>query len=426
MKLKIEKWFERANVGRGVEPLFVDAVKCYKAEAYRAALLFSYLGFMTALKERIAGAEKPANYPEGQWKQLNFDILNDDKWEKAVFDATQQTGNKDPNKLKDPVFAIHDGLRTEIKYWKDRRNDCAHAKSNEITGFHVDAFWSFLEGKLSKITVEGGMYALLNRIERHYDPVYTPAGEDVTHLISQISSTVDLKDLPTFWNEALRRVAQAPDAWYRDWLSIFINKILALQNTDLDETLIAYLKQNQRQPLLLRHLKHTPGFITRLDYTLEEVREFWMTKLSQCNNKLAIYAAMLASDMIPAGQLEEAHKVAISGLREYTEEPGEHYALQNAGFGRAIETIAFEQKEIDNWQWAHDRYQLLTAFVEKYALSEQVVERLCEIYSTKTHQRLGRSLEALFRRNASKKAEFVAIVQARAWDLPEFLPSLAD
>jgi hypothetical protein len=135
---------------------------------------------------------------------------------------------------------------------------------------------------------------------------------------------------------------------------------------------------------------------------------------------------MLANDMIPAGQLEEAHKVALAGLKEYTDEPGEHYALQNAGFGRAIELIAFEQKEIDDWQWAHDRYRLLTAFVENYPLSEQVVERLCEIYSTKTHLRLGRSLEALFRRNAPKKAEFVAIAQARTLELPEFLPSLSE
>jgi hypothetical protein len=426
MRLRIEKWLERINLNRGTESLFTDSIKCYKAEAYRAALLFSYLGLLTILKERIGAAERPANYPEGQWRQMREDLLNEDKWERAVFDATQQTGNADANRLKDPVFAVQETIRTEIKNWKNYRNACAHAKGSEISSFHVEAFWSFLENNLSKITVEGGMHTLLNKIERHYDPDRNAIGEDIAPLIEQISSTVDLKDLPEFWNSALRIVARAPDAWLHDWLSIFINKVLALQDQYLDETLIAYLKHPQREPLLLKYLAHAPSFISRLGYTSEEVREFWRTKLRRCNNMLAVYAAILASSLIPDDQLEEANKLVVTGLKEYTDKPGEHFALQNGGFGITIEWLAFEQRKIDDWQWAHDRYQLLSSFIEKYPLTELIVERLCDIYSTKTHLRLGRSLEVLFRRDAKKKTEFTTIVQAKGWILPEFLPSLAE
>ena len=59
MNLKIEKWIIDQKLSKKVTPLFDEAIKSYKASAYKAALLFSYLGFMTILKERIINAQLP-------------------------------------------------------------------------------------------------------------------------------------------------------------------------------------------------------------------------------------------------------------------------------------------------------------------------------------------------------------------------------
>src|SRR3954471_9209694 len=129
MKLRIENWIDNSNFSEDVNVLFTDAVTCYKAGANRASLLFSYLAFLTILKERIIGATKPNLYPQGEWDIIILKLQNEDLWEAIVFDATQQQEKIDQatkQRTKDPIFNLNDNLRLQIKYWKDRRNDCAH------------------------------------------------------------------------------------------------------------------------------------------------------------------------------------------------------------------------------------------------------------------------------------------------------------
>jgi hypothetical protein len=73
-RLKIEKWVDNSRFSQGVEMLLGDAIKCYKAEAYRAALLFSYLGFMTALKE-FWQQKNPLTFPKTQLNGREY-LLN--------------------------------------------------------------------------------------------------------------------------------------------------------------------------------------------------------------------------------------------------------------------------------------------------------------------------------------------------------------
>ncbi|MGI4821966.1 MAG: hypothetical protein ACRYFV_12220 [Janthinobacterium lividum] len=142
-KLSLEKWLDRQQLSRNANLLFSDAIKCYKAEAYRASLLFSYLAFITVLKERLLGATEPGLLPAGHWQRLLDKLQDEDRWEGATFDATQEKEVIGAGKVKtkDAIFSINDNLGTQIKYWKDRRNDCAHFKDNEITTYHVASFW---------------------------------------------------------------------------------------------------------------------------------------------------------------------------------------------------------------------------------------------------------------------------------------------
>jgi hypothetical protein len=48
--------------------LMEEAFTCYKASAYRASLLFSYLGFQTILKERVLSSNKPDLIPLKLWQ----------------------------------------------------------------------------------------------------------------------------------------------------------------------------------------------------------------------------------------------------------------------------------------------------------------------------------------------------------------------
>jgi hypothetical protein len=211
MKLKFEEWLESQKFSDSVHGLFKESIICYKSGAYKASVLFSYLGFLTILKERILNANKPALFPQGEWDYLIIRLQNEDSWESNVYDATQQKEKIDNSKTKtkDAIFSINESLRLQITYWKDRRNDCAHNKNNKISNSHVETFWSFLESNLSKITIEGGINSLLNKLRKHYDSTITPANKDVTPLIIEIESSINYIDLKVFWEQAFEIVDES-------------------------------------------------------------------------------------------------------------------------------------------------------------------------------------------------------------------------
>jgi predicted metal-dependent RNase len=94
--------------------------------------MFSYLAFLTFLKETIIKSNKPASINQSRWDSILNDLQNDDKWEKRVFEELTNSST--------PIFNIKEDIRQQIKYWKDRRNDCAHFKDNEIDAHHVESF----------------------------------------------------------------------------------------------------------------------------------------------------------------------------------------------------------------------------------------------------------------------------------------------
>src|SRR5688572_13151617 len=124
MKLPIEKWLDLQNPSKNVRDLFNESMLCYKVGAYRASLLYSYLGFLTMLKERLIVAHKPGALPQGMWDNLISNVQKENRWEESVFDSTQCSTQ--------PIFLIDGHIRLQIKYWRDRRNDAAHYKDNAI------------------------------------------------------------------------------------------------------------------------------------------------------------------------------------------------------------------------------------------------------------------------------------------------------
>ncbi|KAA6314826.1 hypothetical protein EZS27_034619 [termite gut metagenome] len=156
MKLKIEYWINDNNFSDAITNIFSESVMCYKNGIYRPALLLSYISFMNILRERILVSDGPKVFEKSQWNQIQRNVIKDETWEKAVFDATQQRGKIEQStkaKTRDTIFSISETIREEIFYWKNRRNDCAHFKTNHIDAFHVEAFWAFLQSNLSKITI---------------------------------------------------------------------------------------------------------------------------------------------------------------------------------------------------------------------------------------------------------------------------------
>lgn len=421
MKLKFENWIVQNNFNSDVTNLFNSSVSCYKANVYTASLLMAYLGFLSLLKERVMKAERPNLFPDYKWKKLLTELKNDDSWEQAIFDAVikgeKTNGTKPPVRIEDPAFAINENIRIQIKYWKDRRNDCVHNKDNIIAISHVENFWSFLESNLPKITIEGGRVTLINKFKTFYDSNYTAANEDITPLLTEIKSAVHTNELDNFWND-LFPIANNIINYNGEIL--LAQKILKLDEDVLSKSLIYFIKS--KESFFKSYIQLEPSFFLRLDYTKQEVRNFWKTELINMRNPMPTYAMLLRNNLIPPEDIDEANESYVLTYK-YPESAEDHHTLHENGFGEALYNYLFvkhSQSDFKYWQFMNDHYGLYITFIEKYELKEEVVKILCEELGKEefTSFFLRDGLNILLTNNHHKKLDFISKAQKIGVILP--------
>jgi hypothetical protein len=384
MKLKVESWLDDKKYSENVNVLFKDSIICYKSGANRASLLFSYLGFMTILKEIIISSNKPLLFPQGEWDLIIRKLQNEDTWEANVFDATQQQEKIDVTtkaRTKDPIFNINENLRIQIKYWKDRRNDCAHYKDNIIESFHVESFWAFLESNLPKISVEGGMQSLIIKIQKHFDPTYTPPGKDVAYLVKEIEHSVEILELKEFWQLFLDDSGWS--YYLSDAILDFLNRSIEINSEKINEPLIDLLKS--KEYYLKEFLDAHPDKIQRLGFNEEDIRKFWKTTLIRCNNILGIYTTLLRNRLIPDTEIKEANEVIFAGLHRFDVTPLEFDLLKANGFLDTFKSNIINNSKFNEYQWVNDRADLISDVIKLHPADKDIIMKLCEVYSQSTN-----------------------------------------
>lgn len=424
MKLRIENWIANNNFSEDVNILFKDAVTCYKAGANRASLLFSYLAFLTILKERIIDGVKPTLISQGEWNNIISKLQNEDLWEANVFDAIQRQGKIDQSsklRIKDPIFNINENLRLQIKYWKDRRNDCAHYKDNIIDTSHVETFWTFIESNMSKITIEGGMQSLINKIYRHFDPTITPPDKDITTLIREVEFSVERSKLKYFWETLLDNGPSNFDLSQRK--QELISKSLEVNKDFVNDNLISIVKSNKYY--LKDFLSNHPDKVLRFNFTEEEIRTFWKTQLTSCNNILGLYTSFLRNGLIPSGEIEEANKTILNSLSDYSPAANDHQVLAGNGF-----LNVFKQEILDNssfigrksYLWVNDKAGIISGIVKNYPPDENIIMRLVEHYNQRDNSNwLLERFNNIFIVDHPISIAYKSILQSKNVPIPEIL-----
>lgn len=116
--------------------MFKESEKCFKVEAYRAALLFAFSAFMKILSKKILENGQPAAVGNDEWSDVCKKLRSDDSIEEQVLKCIQSKDNK--------YFQINQSLKDEMTKWKNSRNACAHWKDELIDEFVVENFYSFI------------------------------------------------------------------------------------------------------------------------------------------------------------------------------------------------------------------------------------------------------------------------------------------
>jgi hypothetical protein len=416
MKLSVEKWLETINPSANVRDLFGESVLCYKIGAYRASLLYSYLAFLTILKERLVMANKPANIPEGMWNDLIRKIQREDKWEESVYESTQNSSQV--------IFQIPEHIRLQIKYWKDRRNDCAHYKDNEINEHHVEALWSFIKSNLSKITVDGGMESLLGKFSIHFDSTKTKPGSDFSHLIADIPASVELQEISEFL-ENLYGITLKYLFVNDEILQVFEKCIQTLSDAYI-EKIIRYL--HYKSDLYVKLLLYKPSLIQYFNFTPAEIRELWSDKMRHSSDCLGLLAALLRAGLIPENEIDEALE-RIAPIVSYPPEDNElDKSLWHYGFYKKIYDLYFSDRTaLYRFKFANNKADIIMHYIELKGLDDLMVERICLAFNQPYNSyNLGTLLNRHFTEYPKFKADFLERAHKGGWPIPKYLTSLSN
>lgn len=415
MKVPFEDWLIRQKVSLQASELLKEAILCYKSSAYRASLLFSYLTFQTILKDRILEAKKPNAIPQPLWDSIQKDLFNDDIWESKLLETVNR---KQPAE----IFILSEGVRKQYEYWKDRRNDCAHAKGNQISYQHVEVFWLFIESNLAKFVVNGGKESLLEEIKVHFDWNLTPRNADYTELIELIPGVVEkldhndfLQNIYDYFND---KGITTVDTVINFWVSLL--KI----DGEFSNSVVKFLMD--KDSFILELFMAEPNLVVYFRNETQLLRSLWKDKFWNSYKVYPLFITMLRNKLIPQEELREAIEAVsntVSDSHFSRVEQVDVVSLQESGFFEVFVDLAFgNNSKINNFDWARENKNIICLYLKLYGLNSDIVSSLNATFNARhTPWKLGDAIEELFEERPLLKESYIKINEEIDGELPESL-----
>ena len=422
MKHPFETWLEKQNLKQAEQVPFNEAFLCYKIGANRAALLFSYIGFITILKHRVIKAKKPDGYEVNQWIKQVLDPLNQERlWESTTYDLTQMKGD---NKKK-PVFNISSDIREQIKYWKDRRNDCAHYKDNIIESYHIESFWAFLQSNLNKITVEGGISNLLKKFEDFFDETKTAPSTSIEPLIKEIPKSVEGKDYELLWESIFDRNREFNNYHLEEAAEVANSIFIYLSDHIIVESLVEFLKNNKEFDEVW-FIKYHPEHFLHFSYTPEEIRELWKVKLHEeyPYAPFKLFTYLIRNSFIPFNERDEAIDMIIETFEYGSPSENDLIELDKYNFKKKI------RARIDDWMsngfdLINSKASLIVMLIENEILDKELIALICNNQNLSYPSfSLRDKLQELFRKNPEIHKQFKDTARKNSIVVPKHLEIL--
>ncbi|MDR4886295.1 hypothetical protein RGU12_01885 [Fredinandcohnia sp. QZ13] len=424
MRLRFEEWILTQEISEEAKSLINEALLCYKATAYKASLLFSYLCFQTIIRDRMLNAQRPDNIQEGMWNDILRNLRNEDKWDSTVYDNLQRQNPRE-------IFLLNDDIRNQITYWKNRRNDCAHSKNNKITISHVESFWTFIRSNLSKIMVNGSRDALINKIKRHYDVTLTAPNTDILYIINEVPNAVEENDLISFFTAIYEYFEEANDSFgdIDDDYIIFWEKLFLLNDGTVTNKLVEFLKSNDE--LVMTFLRKFPSRVNYFSNEPSFIRTLWYTKifenLSNRKEDLKLYCALLRNGLIESEQLDEANEIIANKIRNVIPDEDDFYILNENGLFIKFKEVVLTTEFLNNFDKANNRRDIIIYYLQRFPMDEQIVRSITNTFDYSNHPwHLRDKLNEFFEGNQEKRDSFISILEEHNIDPPEYLSSIKE
>lgn len=386
---RFESWIKSQNLKEDIIIVFEESIKCYQSEAYRAALLFGFIGFQKILRDRLLNSNAPSSYSStlSDWEEKIIEKLkNDDSYEKVIIKAVlEPLNNKD-------IFKLNKGVLNQYQYWKDRRNECAHGKKGFISKETVISLWDFIILYNKHFYVDGGINALLNKLKRYLNDDYTSPDLKADHIIKDIPMILNSQELDlvyTLLSDELEKLKKLSSNDARH-MKLYTNVIEALLNLEApySEVIKRYLYEDLNQ---LIEILCVDQELIHFVNDKETVRAIWKKGLFiNVRKSIDIISSLLAYNKIPKNQFKE--------LAEHTFDY--YYAmslvnltdtdiniLKGSHFAEELRIKVFENDSFDLGQFneANSKQNIVTLCLEISNLTESNLRKLYGVFDYSSH-----------------------------------------
>lgn len=412
--MEIQKWIHKQNFDLETGKLFEESIICYKAEAYRAALLFSYLAFMTILKVRILNNKEPSGFVEAEWvAQYQNKLRDEGTWDTCLYQFTQQK-----TKI---VFDISENLRHQIEYWKNRRNDCAHAKDQIIGHHHVESFWAFLYSNLPKLVVGGSYENLVNKIDYHFNPDNTPISSDFTHLIQEIEHAIEPVRLKDFFRETESKIVfhsrNISAETYKRRHVDFWNKILSQCNENIKSPLINYIKEDDDR--LRDFIIKVPNRIQELNLNYPFAKNYWKLQDRIREIDLKIILSFVKNALIKPEDYNDLVNHLHDNIHVYNFDDIDIPELERIEYFDKFKKKFIDGTAIDNYNTGNRLRGHIIYLIKKEGLTTDMVKTLIKTYKqVYTPYYLRDNLIELFKSSPTLKEKLLQIIEENSLNNP--------
>lgn len=381
MKIPFQSWLLDQNIDVDSRSLFNEALLCYQVGAYRAALVFSYLGLLRILAQRLMTADAPDSLPTSAWESIQRRIRDDNTWEAAAFEATLRVQPAS-------VFLVDDDIRQQLQYWRGRRNDAAHSRGNEVSYAHVEMLWLFIRSNLGRFVVNGGRSGLLERFRRHFNPVYTPQGTDFSDLVALIVRSVVPAEYREFIRDVLGVTGVFEELKRYGELNHEVEALISYVQKFGDPRLIEALAQEIKSDpdLLVATLLAKPNYVLHYSNDSKLVWELWHDRLpffkiqrsGVVRESLRVFAVLLRNNLVLESLRATAVDHVVGRISEGSSRdnyPDDLFVeLAPFGFWEAVE------KHLSNTEWAARNLVLATEYLERHPVDVRVARTFCDLF----------------------------------------------
>lgn len=453
MKLHFETWLDTQRISEEAQASFNESFICFKVGAYRAALIFSYIGFMNVIADRILNAKRPSPFPS-DWGKLQDSVnatKSPDGWETETFKVViiPKIVNKKDNPER--VFNLSNDLRKQVEYWKSRRNDCAHSKPNLIIAAHVEAFYAFLESNLGKFAVRDSKLQMQEKIWDCFDSNRTHSDkldDELQNIIAdELPNSLENSEYPDFVEEVISELRKKNNSDSGSQVNKFLKLCLEWGTQTLKDACTQFLNNSSTEDLA-NFLREYPDKCTVIKGEDKKMRFLWKTELfkkgSPFEKDVCLLASLLNNRVIPENENEDKNerKEAIRDfIKSYRDIP---LSFLNNESGRiAWNTLKengildiLERNIIDearyggswDFEWASANRYFIVKYLEDREISSEIAKIICSSFNSENNPRKLRPvLDDFFSKNEEKKEEFLRLaegIEVPAKYLPVYLPAL--